>query len=107
MGRRDMLGRRKPPLIIVLILLFAVLHSEFPELMHLRDDVSNDFTVSACGSQPVLPSAVCDPGVPITGSAPACALPARALHVFQFPTAAIPLHLTGQDLFLLGSIHRT
>jgi hypothetical protein len=107
MALRDMFGIRKPSLFIVLVLLFAVVHSEFPELMHLRDDVSNDFTVSACGSQPVLPSAMCDPGVPITGSVPACAIPARALHVFQYPTAAIPLHLTGQDLLLLGSIHRT
>ena len=107
MALRDMFGIRKPSLFIVLVLLFAVVHSEFPELMHLRDDVSNDFTVSACGIQPVLPSAMCDPGVPITGCVPPCAIPARALHVFQYPTAAVPLHLTGQDLLLLGSIHRT
>ena len=107
MVRIAMLGRRKPSLFLVLVLLFAVVHSEFPELIHLQDDVSNDFTMSACGSQPVQPSTACDTGAPLIDAVSANAVPARTLHEFLYPTAAIPLHLTGQDLLLLGSIHRT
>lgn len=85
-----MLGRRKPSLLIVLVLLFAVVHSEFPELVHLRDDVSNDFTVSACASQPVQSSAACDTSVPLTCALAADAIPGRTFHGFRFPTAATP-----------------
>jgi hypothetical protein len=102
-----MRGTKKPSLIIVLLLLFAVVHSEYPELVHLQDDVSNDFTMSACGAQPVIHNAIFDAGTPNMATVPAHATPDRALHVARFSEAAIPLHLTGQDLLLLGSIHRT
>ena len=102
-----MRGTKKPSLIIVLVLLFAVVHSEFPELVNLQDDVSNDFTMSACGAQPIIHNASFDAGTPNIATVPARATPDRTHHVSRYSEAAIPLHLTGQDVSLLGSILRT
>jgi len=99
---------RRPSLLLVFLFLVAVAHAEIPEHIRLGDDISNDFTVSACGRQSVQPRPVNEEGAPASGSVLVEVVPARTVQDFRFsPSDAEPFHLSGQDRLLFWSVQRT
>jgi hypothetical protein len=97
---------KKPSVVIVFLFLVVLGLSEFPEHIRLRDDVSNDFVVSAGGHQSVKPRGIGEQGA-IPGSGPVEVVSAQTVRDPQFPSVAEPFHLAGQDRLLLWSIRRT
>src|SRR5882724_4566243 len=96
---------RKPSLFLVFLFFFAAAHAEIPEHIRLNDDISNDFTLSACGAQSVQPRTVSADSAPTSSSKPVGVHPAPAMREFQRPSGAEPFHLS--DRLLLWSIQRT
>src|SRR2546427_9384659 len=95
---------RKPSLLVVLLFIVAVVHTEISEQIRLSDDISNDFVVSAYGHHAVHPRAVSEEGAPTSGSGSVEAVPPRTVQGFLLPSAAQPFRLSGQDRLLLWSI---
>ena len=97
---------KKPPLLLVLLFLVTLGFSEIPEDIRLINDVSNDFVVSACGRVSVQSASLREESAVNSTSGPVKAVPARIARGVRFPSAAEPLHLSGQDCLLLWSIQR-
>jgi hypothetical protein len=95
---------RKPLVLGVFLFIVIAAHSEIPEQIRLRDDVSNDFVMSACWRQPVQPRSVSQDVAP---SGPAEAVPTQTVQDFRFPSVAKLFHLSGRDRLLRFSIERT
>src|SRR6267378_806435 len=94
---------RKPSLLVVLLFIVAVVHTEIPEQIRLNDDISNDFVVSAYGHHTVHPRAVSEEVAPASGSGSVEAVPPQTVQGLRLASAAQPLHLSGQDRLLLWS----
>jgi hypothetical protein len=97
---------KEPSLLLVLLFLVTLGFSEIPENIRLSDDVSNDFVVSACGRLSVQSASIREESTVNSTSGPVKAVPARIARGVRFPSAAEPLHLSGQDCLLLWSIQR-
>jgi hypothetical protein len=93
---------KKPSRLLVLFLLFAVVHTEIPELLCLSDNTSNDLRLSACERHPIARCTLSE-----TAGAAVQTMPARPSEDFDALTSEKPSILTGQDLLILCSVHRT
>jgi hypothetical protein len=98
---------RKPSLVLLLLLLVALAHTEIPELIHLSDDTSNDFGVSSFRSQSEQTNAVHAEKAVLAVSVIAPVAVPGPLQSARFPLLASSLHVAGQDLLRLCSVLRT
>lgn len=92
---------------LLLLLLVAVMPTEIPELVHLGDNVSNDFVLTSfgCQSTPVM-----DVGDARVASSVEAIVPAVLLPVsksFDVPVVERPFQGAGQALRCMCSILRT
>lgn len=95
-------------MLFAFLFLVAIVHAELPEHMRLSDDVSNDFTLSACGRPSVQLRIVRADDALTPESCLLRAGPALTAQHFGLPQATSEaFHLSGHDLLLLWSIHRT
>lgn len=101
------LSMRKTSLLLVLLLLVTVLPTEIPELVHLSDNVSNDFVLTSfgCKSTPVMDVDYAKVAIPVGVIVPVVLLPVpksvNALLVVR------PFREPGRSLLCLCSILRT
>jgi|SRR5580692_399055 hypothetical protein len=98
---------RKTSLAIVFLFIAAVAHSEIPENLQLRDDVSNDIAFTGKGCHSLQPHAFDEESAPTLGSGKVKVVPAVAVQFSAFPSVAGPFHLLGQDRLPLWCIQRT
>ena len=94
---------KKPSLLILFLLLLVAANTEIPELLHLSDNTSNDFSVNASQSRGV--RCVCDeasvPPIPVD-------VPDQVHgHFWAWPSAKPSQVIAETNLLTLYSIHRT
>jgi hypothetical protein len=97
---------RKPLFLLVFLLLVALAYTEIPELIHLSDDVSNDFGATSFGCQSVQVRTVSDARTPLVGNAMLAAI-LRPLRSFGFVPVAKTPQGAGRHLLRLSSVLRT
>jgi len=93
---------KKPSLLIIFLVLVVAANTEIPELLHLSDNTSNDFSVSA-SERAVrgLSSQAPVPPVPVE-------IPDQTYTCFSAWPSARPSQVVAEtDLLTLYSIHRT
>jgi hypothetical protein len=97
---------RKLPSLLVFVLLLAIAHTEIPELLHLSDDVSNDFGATSFGCKSVETRAINNANTPFLGNSIAPAI-LRTVRVFCFSPATKSFQDAGTRLLYLNSVLRT
>jgi hypothetical protein len=82
------------------VLLSSLAYSEFPELVSLLDNTSNDFTTQSCPAEVVIVTAI-----PVTAKTPGSrVMPSAEISDVQKQTNVF---CTSRDLLLIYSILRT
>jgi len=100
---------RKPLFLVVFLLLVvvALAQTEVPELIHLSDDVSNDFGATSFGCQFVKVRTTSDARTLLAGSAMVPAAVVQTLQGVYFPLVARTFQGAEKDLLRLCSVLRT
>jgi hypothetical protein len=100
------LSASKLPSLLVFLLLLAVAHTEIPELIHLSDDVSNDFGATSFGCQYVEVRPVNDANTAFSANAMTLAT-FGTVGMLCFSPEARPFQDAGKEIPYLSSVLRT